>query len=464
MTLYIHKDNKKNNPYCPKVRICCLFLMIANVIMLSACGGKNDNGIEKDTNDKTGVELTVVTTFAGNDGNAQLYREACSQWVKETGNAIIDMSTQSDETFKTRVANDFETGSEPDVLFFFYGADASNFIKAGKVVSLSEVQEQYPDFASNLNLSRIPTSMVDDEIYAIPVNGYWEAMFVNKTVLEKANVKMPDENTTWEEFLEDCEKIKEAGFVPIAAALGNIPHYWWEISIFNHTTPRNHMIIPATADDILGQAWVAGLEDIKYLYQKGYFPYNTNSASDDATFQMFMDGRAAFLVDGSWKLGSIVQGCQIEIGNTTILDEEKLSQYSVTFVPGTDTRKATDMIGGMSMGYYITRRAWEDEATRDAAISFVSYMTSDEVALDFAQHTTNALKNVEVSSQEGYNSLQLDAIEMISKATSFTGAVQDVFQGECRVSTFDNLPDIVNGKVSAKEAVRQGIREYDRQE
>jgi raffinose/stachyose/melibiose transport system substrate-binding protein len=38
---------------------------------------------------------------------------------------------------------------------------------------------------------------------------------------------VPGADTTWEEFLDDCEKIKNAGYTPIAAALGNIPHYWW---------------------------------------------------------------------------------------------------------------------------------------------------------------------------------------------------------------------------------------------
>lgn len=70
------------------------------------------------------VELTVCTTFAGEDGNAQNFRDAVSAWESETGNTVTDTSATSDETFKTRVVTDFETGSEPDVLFFFNGSDS----------------------------------------------------------------------------------------------------------------------------------------------------------------------------------------------------------------------------------------------------------------------------------------------------------------------------------------------------
>lgn len=59
------------------------------------------------------VELVVTTTFAGEDSNAQNYKDAVKGWEAETGNTVIDTSATSDETFKTRVATDFETGSEP---------------------------------------------------------------------------------------------------------------------------------------------------------------------------------------------------------------------------------------------------------------------------------------------------------------------------------------------------------------
>lgn len=407
------------------------------------------------------ISLEVVTTFAGNDGNLQNFKTFSAEWEKMTGNTVVDKSAVTDESFKARVINDFATDSEPDVLFFFNGVDANSFIEADMVVPLSEIREEYPDFGSNIDFDRVPTSLVDDEIYAIPANGYWEAMFVNTTVLEKAGVELPGADYQWEQFLADCEKIKNAGYTPIAAALGNIPHYWWEFSIFNHTSPQEHMTIPDSADEEIGQAWVAGMEDITSLYQLGYFPEITNSATDETTFSMFMNGEAAFLLDGSWRVGGIVQNCQSDPDDPGTLDEEMLSQFDVTFVPSMGgKRKTTDLIGGMSMGYYITRKAWEDPDSRAAAVSYVSYMTSDEVVSFFTQHTINALKNAPVIDSEDYNSLQRKAMNMLMRCTSFTNAVQDRFYGECRVYTFDDLPEIVTGQVSAEDAVAEGLKKY----
>ena len=464
-----------------KKRVLALVLASAMVFSLAACGSKETGSeqpaeqTEATTEDETEaeapaeaeevaanpVELNVTTTFAGEDGNAQNFKAAVDAWCAETGNTVADSSATSDETFKTRVITDFETGSEPDVLFFFNGADANSFIEAGKVVSIDDIRAEYPEYASNMNDDLIADSLVDGKKYAVPVNGYWEAMFVNTEVLEAAGVVVPGADYTWDQFLEDCQKIKDAGYAPIACALGNIPHYWWEFAIFNHTSPETHLQVPESVDSEQGQAWVAGMEDIKTLYEAGYFPENTLSATDDETFAMFTEGKAAFLIDGSWKVGGIVSACQSDPEDASTLDTEKLAKFDVTYVPGQGDRKATDLVGGLSMGYYITTKAWEDPDKRAAAVSFVEYMTSDEIVPVFAQHTASALKNAPAVDESAFNPLQVKAMAMMSGVTSLTGAVQDIFQGDCRVSTFDGMPEIVTGKVAAVDAVAEGIEAYN---
>lgn len=458
-----------------------LLLTSAMVLSLAACGNKtttttpeSDAPVVEDEQQPADdqqasagpVELNVTTTFAGEDGNAQNYKDAVAAWEAATGNTVADSSATSDESFKTRVITDFETDSEPDVLFFFNGADANNFIEAGKVVSIDEIREEYPDFASNMDDGRIVASLVDGKKYAVPLIGFWESMFVNTEVLEAAGVEVPGADYTWEQFLADCQKIKDAGYSPIAASLSTIPHYWWEFAIFNHTSPETHLQIPASTTEGNGPAWVAGMNDIKALYEAGYFPENTLSATDEETFAMFMEGKAAFLIDGSWKTNGIVSACQSDPEDPSTLDTEKLDKFTIAFVPSVgEGRKATDIIGGISMGYYISRKAWDDPDKRAAAVDFVSYMTSNEVVAVFAKasNASTALNTTPEVDTAEFNSLQVKVLEMMSECTSLTGAVQDIFQGECRVPTFDGMPEIVTGAVSAEDAVAEGLATYNGQ-
>ena len=442
-----------------KKKLVSLLLVSAMVASLAAgCGSK-----QASDSDDGEAGLSVTTTFAGEDGNAGNYKEAVKAFQKETGIKINDSSAVSDETFKTRVETDFQAGSEPDVLFFFNGADANSFIEEGKVVSIEEIRKEYPEYASNMNDDLIAPSLVDGEKYAVPVNGYWEGLFCNTEVLEAAGVEVPGADYTWDQFMADCQKIKDAGYTPIAAALGEIPHYWWEHTIFNHTTLDTHCEVPESVDKGNGPAWVEGMEDVKELYEQNFFPENTLSAKDDETFALFTSGKAAFVIDGSWKVGGIAAACQSDPEDPETLDTEKLDKFTVTYVPTKGERKATDLIGGLSMGYYITQKAWEDETKREDAVKFVEYMTSNDMVAKFAQHTASALKEAPEVDEAQFNSLQLKSIQMMSGVTSLTGAVQDLFNGECRTSTFDGMPMIVTGEVNAKDAVAEGLAVYAEQ-
>lgn len=396
---------------------------------------------KESTEAKAAVTLNVTTTYAGNDGNAENYQQAIADWQSQTGNKVNDASATSDETFKARVLSDFETGSEPDILFFFNGVDSNAFVEAGKVVSIDTIRSEYPDYASNMKDGMLGASPTDGINYSVPVNGYWEGMFVNKSVCESAGVEIPDASTTWDEFLETCQKIKDAGYSPIAASLATIPHYWFEFSIYNYLDPATHNILPEDATDEHGTAWISGINDMKSLYEKGFFPDNTLTGTDDETVQMFIDGKAAFLIDGSWKVGGIESMT------------DNIDNFTVTYVPGKNNRKTTDIIGGLSSGYYITKKAWDDPEKRDAAVDFITYMTSDEMVSKFAGVSATALKNGVSVDESQLSSLAVSGLALVKGATGMTGAVQDQIPTEARVPVFDGMPNLVVGKVEISDAV-----------
>lgn len=430
-----------------KRKSAAILLTCAMVLSLAACGNKGDS---KDDSGKSaskeksgGVTLDITTTFAGNDTNAQNFKDAVEGWQEETGNSVNDSSATSDETFKARVAADFEVGSEPDVLFYFNGMDSNSFVEAGKVISIDEIRKEYPEYADNMKDELMGASPVDGVNYSVPVNGYWEGMYVNKTVLDAASVEVPDASTTWDEFMEDCQKIKDAGYTPVAASLAQIPHYWFEFTIYNQLSPATHNVLPESVDDKHGKAWVAGIGDIKTMYEKGYFPDNTLSGTDDETFQAFLDGKAAFLIDGSWKLGGIEEAT------------DDIDNFTVTYVPAKGDRKATDIIGGLSSGYYITKKAWDNPDKREAAVSFVEYMTTNEMVSKFAQTSATALKDGATVDESQLSSLGKSGLEMVNGITGIAGAVQDQIPTECRVPVFDGMPNLVTKKVEIKDAVSE---------
>lgn len=389
------------------------------------------------------VTLNVVTSYGGDDGNRANFEAAVSEYEAQTGNKINDGSATSNEEWKARVLTDFETGSEPDVLFFFTNADAEPFVSAGKVVSIDEIRAEYPDYATNMKDSMLAVAS-DGKKYAVPSYGYWENMFVNKSVLDACGIEVPGPDYTWDQFLADCQTILDNGYTPIACSLVEVPHYWFEFVVMNNGTLANHLDVPASMDDAAAAKWVAGLNDIKDLYERGFFPKNTLTATDAETVAMFGEGEAAFLIDGSWKVGYFT-------GN----HGDNLEDYAISYVPGKGERSASEAIGGISMGYFITRKAWEDPAKREAAVEFVSYLTSDDVLSRFVTTEVTALVNG--AKPAGLNLLQQSAADANAAITGIAGAVQDTITSEAKGDLFGNIQNVVTGKMTAEEAVASAI-------
>ncbi len=424
-----------------KKKALALVLASALAVSVVGCGDKSSSS-ESDAGGAS-IKLNVTTTYAGQDTNAENYKNAVAEWETKTGNTVEDSSATSDEAFKTRIITDFETGSEPDVLFFFNGVDANQFVEQGKVVSVDEIRKEFPDYASNMKDDMLGASPVDGKNYSVPVNGYWEGLFVNKEVLDAVGVEVPTADTTYDQFLEICQKIKDGGYTPIAASLQEVPHYWFEYAIYNHQDAATHNTVPGAADDELGKQWVDGLTDIKTLYEKGFFPDNTLTSTDAETFELFVSDKAAFLIDGSWKTGGIEEAV------------DDIDNFTVTYVPGAGKRKSTDIIGGLSMGYYITQKCWDDPDKRAVAVDFISYMTSDEQVSKFAGTSATALKNGVTIDESSLTSLGKAGIAYCSGATGISAAVQDKLSDASRAPIFSNMSDLVSGTVAIEDAVAE---------
>ena len=435
-----------------------VLLVFIIILVLSGCGGGAGSGSAGSGGSGTGSgtgsgggpggsgggsgadAITVVSPFDEGDGNRENFVNAYMAYEAETGITVNDVSEASSEEWKAKVTSDFESGNEPDVLFYFTGADADKLVENGKVVSISDIRKEYPDYASNMKDSMMPVSTKDGRQYAVPVNGYWEGMFVNKKVLAACGLDVPGADYTWDRFLSDCETIREEGYTPIACSLAEIPHYWFEYCVFNNGNITTHLVLPESAGDARGKVWAAGLIDIKELYDRGFLPEDTLSAADSETNLLMTDNKAAFMIDGSWKVGWFQEKA------------EALDDFAVTYVPAKGERKATEIIGGLSMGYYITSKAWGDAGKREACVRFVEAMTTDSVVSSFGALSVTALKNG-TNPPESADSLMISAMDMTKNCTGVVAAAQDVLVVAARGALFGDVARIAAGETLPGDAI-----------
>ncbi len=362
------------------------------------------------SNSALAVTLKTKSTFAGTDSATQTYVDLLKAWEEQTGNKVDDYSATSDEAWKSGVINDFAAGNEADVLFYFAKTSDSTPI-LNRVVPISVINEAYP----HLNLpENALVAESDGVVYAIPVRNWWEGLFVNTDLFEQYGLELP---TDWDKLVVAIEKFNEVGIVPIAASFSDIPHYLIECAILACGTPQDHSARPATIAQV-PDSWIEGMRLLNTLYKMGAFPKNCNATTESITSKLFIDKKAAMQVDGSW----FANGIPKESWDTTIV---------MPFPPYSENADQTALFMGVSSGFYLSKRAWDDPDKRDAAVSLLAYLTTPENAQQLGYDFTGALGE--------------SAQELVANCTP-CAVIQDAMAPLVRSELwFAKIPNIVEG-------------------
>lgn len=424
------------------------------VSMLAGCGDSKDTGSNGDSGKKTeqgddagdagqnDVTLKTVSMFGGTDPNVAAYEEINEQFQKDYPYITIEDNSQtSNQDWKAAVAADFAVGNEPDVIQYFTDATANTVLATDKFVTLDEIKAEYPDYAKDITEVALKATANPDGVNrAVPTTGYWEGLFCNKDLFDQYNVALP---TDWDSLVTAVETFKENGIIPIACSLNAVPHYWIEYTMLYSAGVDEYQSVPETAPE----SWVKGLEVIKTLRDMGAFPEDTDTIDDAYAGQLFKDKKAAMQLDGSWYAGGVEDAGN---GETTV----------VVAFPGVPDQKAeaNTITSGMSSGFYITKKAWDDPDKRDAAVKFVMAHTSKEGIQKYWEATGKIqVTAAELDAPSDLSVLGQSAMDLVNSATA-TALPTDARIGSDPYSVItSSMSQVSVGSASAEDVLNEAL-------
>jgi raffinose/stachyose/melibiose transport system substrate-binding protein len=383
------------------------------------------------------VTIRTVSMFGGTDPSAAAYQQLIKDFQGQYPYiTVTDESATADETWKARVTTDFSSDNDPDVVFYFTGADAKQLIDNGKVVDLDAIRSAYPDYAKDIT----PAAMgfmeeADGKTYAVPVRGFWEGLFCNKDLFDRYDLPLP---TTWDNLLAAVKTFSSKGIVPISVSFSDVPHYWIENLILSEGGIADHRIDPK---DVYPASWERALGYFKTLCDMGAFPADVNATTNDITGNLFKEKRAAMQVDGSWFLGGIP-----DQDNTVVIP------FPVT---PTGSKDRSDIIAGFSSGFYISAKAWNDTAKRDAAAQFVMFMTSTGSIAQLTKDTGAAAAAVPASPD--LTNLQKGGLDIINNARDEDMPIDSRMSKEAWTYLISTIGRIATGKAEPADVLKQAV-------
>jgi multiple sugar transport system substrate-binding protein len=143
---------------------------------------------------------------------------------------------------------------------------------------------------------------VDGKPYGILLNVANWVTFYNTEAFAKAGIAAPP--TTWAELMDDCEKLKAAGYVPFngPASGGWMPFIWFSQLVLG-TNPDDFVGLTDGTVPYDGPTVQNAFKIWGEMYAKGYFT-DPREADDQLNF---VNKKAAMFLVGDWHSGSFAE-------------------------------------------------------------------------------------------------------------------------------------------------------------
>lgn len=255
------------------------------------------------------VEWDQSTNGGIDTAQAELNRE----FEKLHPNITIKRNVQSFQDLKTTLKLALSGKNPPDVIQANQGyPDMGAFVSGGLLTPLNKYaalygwKDYYPSSLLDLNtFSANGKNWQTGNLYGVSQTGEYVGVYYNKKLLEKYGVAAP---TTLDQLTAAMAKVKAAGMQPMAygdldKVRGIALYGVVQAALAGRDAVQN--LVASKSGAWTDSANVEAAKVIQSWQKNGYLPQDGNGVSSDAALANFDQGKAAFLIDGTWDMATI---------------------------------------------------------------------------------------------------------------------------------------------------------------
>ncbi|MDE1179854.1 extracellular solute-binding protein [Paraburkholderia sp.] len=254
--------------------------------------------------------LTINIAFKGASQRA-VWQQVIDEFKKAHPDVDVKPSFVDEEAYKVQLPG-WLTTVAPDVVNWHNGERMAYYAKRGLFEDLSG------DWSKNgwntTYASTKEASSYNGKQYAAPTVYYSWGMFYRKDLFTKAGIGA--EPKTWDEFLDDCKKLKAAGITPIAVAGRDA---WTLAGWFDYLDLRLngnafHQKLMAGEVPYTDARVKKVYTTWKQLIDSGYFIDNSLSYDLDSAQPFLFQGKAAMMLMGTFITSGFPASVKPEMG------------------------------------------------------------------------------------------------------------------------------------------------------
>lgn len=409
---------------------------------LSGCGGGGETTDEGASTESTGEEIVInYPTFQCGVNTAspvvdQLIEEFNAEYAGKY--RIQKEDVPGDANYVDKIKVQLGTGDLPPVV---YGGGYNLLdlaLAKDVVVDLTSYVEADPEWKALYSDVALTTNSRDGKIYASSSEGSLVGYFYNKDLFEKAGIAEPAK--TWDEFWEQCDKLKAAGITPLALDTADsawVTSLWAGAMIATSGDEGYEFMKQMNPIDYNNQPTIDAFTNVQKMLQE-YTTLDAIGGKYEHAANNFLSGQAAMIANGPWMIG--------DFSDETKTTADFADKVGVAIFPGNFVYDAP------IQGYFVTKQ--DDPALEEAAVEMVKFFTSahaQQVALE-VQGMVPASSTVEITETAKQNyPLLVEFLDLTEGATVRTDNLQATMYPNLLDVVSQDLPLLASGEMTPTE-------------
>ena len=319
-----------------------------------------------DVEEKT--EIRLLSDWYAIDKTGAALQNLISEFNNKNTDVFVTNDVQNKEEYYSRLKLDFASENEPDVFISWPGTLMGKYAESGKIACLNEYLKEDENWYESFDKSVWNQVSYNGKIYALPIENCYTAMFVNMDILNECSLKIP---TTFEELKASIPVLRSYGYIPFAMDISETGLLLYK-AIAAKLGGKFYSDF-LQKDGVLNENYVRAGEYVQILYELGAFPDNLFSITENERDMMFMEKKAAFIVQESHFLNSLYE-----------FDAKNYNSVQICFMPYFNDDKAAEKsaLYGLSRNtIHVSQRAMDDPQKKEKILRFLKYMTSEDTAM-----------------------------------------------------------------------------------
>ena len=316
---------------------------------------------------KSVINIRLYSNWSSDNLEGQCFQKIIDNFNNANPDINIVNDVQLGDDYFHQLELDFCSDNEPDIFISDVNEKTKQYAELKKIAYYNNYLNDDEKWYESFDKSIWDKVTYNGNVFAIPLENMYVCVYTNDEILKKCNINAYPE--TYEQLKNNISVIKNNNYIPFAFSTLENKLLLFNVIIGKYGG-RFYSDYNVFGTDKINPNFIKSVQYLKEMYKIGAFPKDMYNMTENEINELFLNGKAAFIVRDSGFL-NVIYNQENDI-------YKNVSVHGFPSIEGESSLNNSFLYGISKNSLFISSKAVGDKAKEKAIIRFIKYLTSIE--------------------------------------------------------------------------------------